>query len=99
MAKDLGEPLSQLRMDGGAARNNLLMQRQADLLDVPCVRPRVLETTGLGSGLLAGLAVGLWDSPQQVSDAWTEDRTFQPTGDAEELAETRQRWAAAVERA
>lgn len=99
MAHDLGEPMSELRVDGGAARNNLLMQRQADLAGVPCVRPRVLETTGLGSGLLAGLAVGLWNSPSQVSDAWAEDQTFRPQGDATELDQLRSRWSAAVQRA
>jgi glycerol kinase len=99
MASDLGEPLKELRVDGGAARNDLLMQRQADLLGVPCVRPEVLETTGLGSALLAGLAVGVWDSVDAVTEAWSEDRRFEPSGDEEELADTRARWAAAVERA
>ncbi|MCB9674035.1 MAG: glycerol kinase GlpK [Alphaproteobacteria bacterium] len=99
MAGDLGEPLRELRVDGGAARNDLLMQRQADLLGVPCVRPAVLETTGLGSGLLAGLAVGFWESKDDVVRAWSEERRFTPKGDPAELAATRKRWAAAVERA
>lgn len=99
MAGDLGSPLQELRVDGGAARNDLLMQRQADLLGVPCVRPQVLETTGLGSGLLAGLAVGFWDSPAQVAATWSEERRFTPQGDPTELAATRKRWANAVERA
>lgn len=99
MQADTGVPLAELRVDGGAARNNLLMQRQADLLGVSCVRPRVLETTGLGSGLLAGIAVGFWDGPAAVADAWAEDRRFEPAGDPAELASTRERWAAAVERA
>lgn len=99
MSHDLGEPLAELRVDGGASANDLLMQRQADLVGVPCVRPVVRETTGLGSALLAGLAVGVWDSPDQVAEAWKEDRRFEPAGDPDELAATRARWAAAVERA
>jgi len=99
MGQDLGAPLGELRVDGGAAKNDLLMQRQADLLEVPCVRPRVLETTGLGSALLAGLAVGLWASRDEVTAAWTEDRRFEASGDADEIAATRARWSQAVERA
>ncbi len=99
MTKDLGHPMRELRVDGGAARNNLLMQIQADLLAVPCVRPTVLETTGLGSALLAGLAVNFWSSPDEVAQAWSEDRQFKPDGDADGLDALRQRWQAAVERA
>ncbi len=99
MAADLGAPLAELRVDGGAAANDLLMQRQADLLAVPCVRPKVIETTGLGSALLAGLATGVWSSLDEVASSWAEDRRFTPEGDAGELRETRQRWAEAVARA
>jgi glycerol kinase len=99
MSSDLGRPLAELRVDGGAAANDLLIQRQADLLGVTCVRPTVLETTGLGSGLLAGLAVGIWDSQEEVAQAWAEDRRFTPDGDAAELSATRQRWADAVAKA
>ncbi|NCG19536.1 MAG: glycerol kinase GlpK [Rhodobacterales bacterium] len=99
MSHDLGAPLGELRVDGGAARNNLLMQRQCDLLEVPLVRPKVLETTGLGSALLAGIAVGMWSSADQVSEAWTEDRGFVPEGDADELTGLRARWAEAVRKA
>ena len=74
MSQDLGAPLAELRVDGGAARNNALMQRQADLLGVPCVRPEVLETTGLGSGLLAGMAVGM---PQADGSMRAEPRMTQ----------------------
>jgi glycerol kinase len=98
MRDDAGA-LSELRVDGGAARNDLLMQRQADLLGVTCVRPKVLETTGLGSALLAGLAVGLWKDEAEVAAAWSVDRKFEPRGDATELAATRRRWEAAVSRA
>jgi glycerol kinase len=99
MASDLGAPLKELRVDGGAARNNLLMQRQADLLGVPCVRPEVLETPGLGSALLAGLAVGVWESQDAVSDAWIEQRRFLANADPDELARTRLAWSEATQRA
>jgi len=99
MSGDLGAPLAELRVDGGASANDLLMQRQSDLLGVPCVRPRVLETTGLGSALLAGLATGVWDSTSAVADAWAEERTFRPQGNDAELAAVRARWTEAIERA
>jgi glycerol kinase len=99
MAKDLGGPLAELRVDGGASANDLLMQVQADLLGVPCVRPTIVETTALGSGLLAGLATGVWSSAAEVAQTWREDRRFLPSGDASALADLRERWAAAVARA
>jgi glycerol kinase len=99
MRGDLGGNLAELRVDGGAAANNLLMQRQADLLGTTCIRPRVLETTGLGSGLLAGLATGVWSSTQQISDAWSEERSFRPAGDPHELSRTRAQWADAIRKA
>ena len=99
MAKDLGAPLAELRVDGGASANNLLMQRQADLLGVRCIRPRNRETTGLGSALLAGLAVGVWTSLDDVARSWERDRVFEPSGDAAEIAVTRARWADAVAKA
>lgn len=99
MASDLGAPLRELRVDGGAARNDLLMQLQSDMLMTTCVRPRQLETTALGSAFLAGLAVGLWESPQAVSTAWAEDRRFEPTLGHEEIAEKLSVWADAVARA
>jgi len=99
MAGDLGAPLKELRVDGGAAKNNLLMQGQADILNARCVRPTQLETTALGSAFLAGLAVGLWDSPKAVADAWRKDRDFEPTIDDAARAGMMARWAAAVERA
>jgi len=99
MSSDLGGPLAELRVDGGAARNGLLMQRQADLLGVTCVRPTILETTGLGSALLAGMAVGIWDGQEAVTASWQEERRFIPKGDPTEIARSRAAWAAAVERA
>ncbi len=99
MTADLGRPVTEVRVDGGASANDLLMQRQTDFLGVPCVRPRVLETTGLGSALLAGLAVGVWSSLDEIAAAWSEQARFSPAGDPEELARTRERWLAAIERA
>ncbi len=99
MSLDLGAPLAELRVDGGASRNDLLMQRQADLLGVTCVRPRVIETTGMGSALLAGLAVGFWPSVESLQAGWVSERRFVPAGEAREIAETRARWARAVARA
>jgi glycerol kinase len=99
MTGDLGGELSELRVDGGASANNMLMQRQADFLGTPCVRPRVVETTGLGSGLLAGLATGIWSSTDEIVNAWSEDRRFEPGGDTDELSRTRAGWATTVSKA
>ena len=99
MSADLGAPLRELRVDGGAARNNLLMQRQADLLGARCVRPTVLETTGLGSALLAGLAVGVWDSMDAVVRAWREERSLSANMDGTRRTEDIARWKEAVSRA
>lgn len=100
MAGDLtGAGLQELRVDGGAAANDLMMQRQADLLNVTCVRPQIVETTGLGSALLAGLATGVWSSLDEIRAAWSEDRRFVPSGDPMELARTRKAWTQAVEKA
>ena len=81
MQDDSGVCLSELRVDGGAACNNLLMQFQADILGIPVVRPKVTETTALGAAYLAGLAVGFWKSPREISDQWKIDRRFEPQMD------------------
>ncbi len=99
MSGDLGTPLAELRVDGGASANDLLMQRQADLLGIDCVRPKVIETTGLGSALLAGLATGIWSDTDEIGSTWAEARRFEPRGDLEELTVTRASWAAAVSKA
>jgi glycerol kinase len=99
MVGDVGRSLVEVRVDGGASVNDLLMQRQADLLGVPCVRPTVVETTALGSGLLAGLATGVWSSLDQIRDAWREDARFVPAGDPSELDRVRRAWASAVAKA
>ena len=98
MQRDAGEKLTELRVDGGATANNLLMQFQADMLGVPVVRPRVLETTALGAAYLAGLTIGLWRSPDEIAARWVEDRRFEPQMDPGAAADLLGRWRAAVHR-
>ncbi len=98
MHADAGIPLRELRVDGGAAINNTLMQFQADLLGVPVVRPAVTETTALGAAYLAGLAVGYWKSLEEVSGQWRVDRRFEPRMPRAEVEALRERWSAAVGR-
>lgn len=99
MAADAPAPLVELRVDGGASRNDLLMQEQADVLGVPVVRPAVTETTALGAAYLAGLATGVWSGPDDVAKHWREQRRFDPSAPADQVAERRGRWRAAIERA
>ena len=96
---ETGAPLSALRVDGGAAVNDLLMQMQADLLGAPVIRPRVTETTALGAAYLAGLAVGFWPSREELRSLRQDDTRFEPRMDAEERATRRDTWKRAVERA
>jgi glycerol kinase len=91
-------PLGALRVDGGAAVNDLLMQFQADVLGVPVVRPRVTETTALGAAYLAGLAVGFWGGPDDLRAKRHDDVRFEPKMDASDAAARRARWHRAVER-
>lgn len=99
MNLDGAAPLTELRVDGGAAANDLLMQMQADLLGVPVVRPQMLETTAFGAACLAGLAVGLWSGLDEVAAHWREERRFEPAMSAALREETLARWRRAVERA
>ena len=99
MEADAGVSLAELRVDGGATVNTLLMQFQADLLGVPVVRPRVSETTALGAAYLAGLAVGMWRDRQEIASHWQVDRIFTPIMSRAQAAELRGRWERAVERA
>jgi glycerol kinase len=96
---ETGAPLQALRVDGGAAVNDLLMQFQADILGVPVVRPRVTETTALGAAYLAGLATGFWPSPDALRAERKGDVRFEPKMSATERAERRGNWQKAVERA
>ncbi len=98
MALDSCINLSELRVDGGACRNNLLMQMQADFLGVPVVRPKVTETTALGAAYLAGMATGFWSGAQEVSAQWAVDRRFEPAMGRDERAQKLARWQQAVER-
>jgi glycerol kinase len=91
-------PITELRVDGGATANNLLMQIQADLLGVPVVRPKVTETTALGAAYLAGLAVGFWSSLDELASHWQEDRVFRPQISVDERQTRLAQWKKAVER-
>ena len=99
MGADSGVALKELRVDGGAASNNTLMQIQADLLGVPVVRPAVTETTALGAAYLAGLATGFWGSVDEITGQWRVDRRFEPAMDRTSVAALRGRWQDAVSRA
>jgi glycerol kinase len=99
MEADSGVPLAELRVDGGAAVNDLLMQLQADLIGVPVTRPANPETTALGAAYLAGLAVGVWKDLDDVARRWQVERVFEPRLDRGRAEEMRARWARAVERA
>jgi glycerol kinase len=98
MDADTGVPFRELRVDGGAAVDGLLMQFQADLLGVPVIRPAVNETTALGAAYLAGLAVGFWDSPEQIRKLRAADTRFEPKIGQPKIAAGRARWKRAVER-
>ncbi len=96
MIADSGITLAELRVDGGAARNNLLLQLQADLLGVPVVRPEITETTALGAAYLAGIGVGLWADEDEVAAQWRLERRFEPGISEAERTERIDRWRAAV---
>ena len=98
MQKDAGNALIELRVDGGAARNDLLMQMQADVIGVPVVRPTVTETTALGAAYLAGLATGFWSGKEEVARLWRRERTFEPALSSERRTEALNRWRRAVDR-
>jgi glycerol kinase len=98
MHQDAGEPLVELRVDGGASVNDTLLQLQADFLQLPVVRPQVTETTALGAAYLAGLAVGVWKNRDTVARHWKVDRRFEPQMPADKAAAMRARWNQAVER-
>lgn len=99
MQKDAQIPLQELRVDGGAARNDMLMQFQADILDVPVIRPVVTETTALGTAYLAGLAVSFWNSKEEIAAQWQMDKRFEPNMGADERAQRLHTWRRAVQRA
>ena len=98
MNKDAGHPLPSLKVDGGMVENNLLMQIQSDILNVPVIRPRIAETTALGAAYAAGLAVGFWSSQEELRQNWSEDRSWQPTLTERERQTGYRNWKRAVER-
>jgi glycerol kinase len=99
MTRDARIPLTELRVDGGASRNNLLMQMQADFLGVAVVRPQVTETTALGAAYLAGLATGFWSGADEIAAQWQAERRFEPRMAESARAGKLARWREAVERA
>ena len=98
MQRDAGVSLVELKVDGGAARNDLLMQFQADLLATKVIRPRVTETTALGAAYLAGLAVGYWESVGEIRKQWQAEHIFEPTADRTQIAKAVAGWEDAVRR-
>ncbi len=99
MESDSGVPVREMRVDGGAARNNVLMQMQADLLDVTVTRPANTETTSLGAAYLAGLATGYWPDQAAIQRQWTTERRFLPQIEGAERARHLTGWRRALERA
>ena len=97
MVEDSGLEVKKLRVDGGAVKNNLLMQFQSDLLDVPVERPEVNETTALGAAYLAGLAVGFWEDRQEIANQWKVERDFEPSMEEEKSKKLYKGWQKAVE--
>jgi glycerol kinase len=98
MEKDAGAPMDALRVDGGACADNLLLQIQADLLQVPVERPKLIETTAFGAAALAGLAVGFWKSRDEIAGIRQVDRIFEPQISADEAENRYAKWQQAVER-
>ena len=98
MQRDAGIDLKELKVDGGAARNNLLMQFQADVLATKVIRPKVTETTALGATYLAGLAVGFWGSVDEIREQWQADQVFEPKADPATIAKSIEGWHDAVGR-
>jgi glycerol kinase len=98
MNADSGVPLESLKVDGGMVGNELLMQFQADLLDVPVIRPTIPETTSLGAAYAAGLATGVWKELDELRGLWAEDKRWEPQMDAAKRDEVYKYWKKAVTR-
>jgi glycerol kinase len=90
--------VDELRVDGGASRNDTLLQFQADLLGIPVVRPAITETTSLGAAYLAGLASGFWSNQEEIEHQWKVDKEFHPARGRDEMQALRERWTDAVGR-
>ena len=98
MEQDSGIKLSELKVDGGASRNNLMMQFQADILGTTVIRPRVTETTAMGACYLAGLATGYWESLDDIKRQWDADKVFEPLAPATKVLKMKEGWADAIKR-
>lgn len=98
MEHDAGIKLAELKVDGGASRNNLMMQFQADILGTKVIRPKVTETTAMGACYLAGLATGYWDSLDDIKRQWNADKMFEPLAPAEKVLKLKEGWANAIGR-
>jgi glycerol kinase len=99
MRADTGKRFQELRVDGGGSRSAPMMQFQADLLQIPIVRPAVTETTALGAAYLAGLAVGFWKNIESIATHWKVEKVFEPRMSRDRVAELRSRWNDALARA
>ncbi len=99
MTQDSGRPIPVLKVDGGASANDLLMQYQADILGIPVVRPRNLQTTAAGAAFLAGLGAGVWNDPEEIRASWHPGKTFKPKMEDAARAHALAKWKRAVERA
>ena len=98
MERDCGLEMANLKVDGGASRNNLLMQFQSDILNTEVLRPKVTETTALGAAYLAGLAAGYWKDTEEINEQWQIDRRFHPSDDREKVKKELRGWHNAVSR-
>jgi glycerol kinase len=98
MVEDSGIELNELRVDGGASVNNLLMQIQADAIQTKVVRPKVTETTALGAAYLAGLAIGFWKNMDDLKKHWQVDKIFEPVSETTQIKTLIKDWKRAVER-
>ena len=96
MEADAGIPIAELRVDGGATHNNLLMQFQSDIVNTKVIRPTMVETTALGAAYLAGLAVGFWKDLEELRAKWQIDQTFEPKVNEAERSDCIQGWARAI---
>lgn len=98
MEKDSGIKITELKVDGGASRNNLMMQFQADILGTKVIRPKITETTAMGACYLAGLAVGFWDNIEDIKKYWTAEKRFEPLASSEKIMKLKEGWAEAIGR-
>ena len=99
MQSDLSQPLKELRVDGGASQNDMLMQFQADILNVPVLRPKMLESTAWGAAAMAGLKAGLFSNLDEISASWQLDRTFEPAMQQDQRESRLFEWNQALKRA